>query len=147
MAPIALGTETDGSILVPSDRASLYSLKLTVGKASTHGTLPFTHLTDSLGPMTKSADDVASILDIISPIEGGTHRDALRTSFQGMRIGFLDPLEWAPGAVAVRPNEDYTQQVVGDLSCGFDSFPPSWIYTRSMKYPSQPTELRRPVPL
>ena len=115
MAPIALGTETDGSILVPSDRASLYSLKLTVGKVSTHGTLPFSPLTDSLGPMTKSTDDVTSILDIICPTEG-SYRDALRTSLKGMRIGFLDPVEWAPGAGAVRPNEDYTQQVVSEES-------------------------------
>ncbi|KAJ5724093.1 amidase signature domain-containing protein [Penicillium malachiteum] len=120
MAPIALGTETDGSILVPSDRASLYSLKLTVGKASTHGTLPFTQITDSLGPMTKSAHDVASILDILSPIKEGTNEDALTTSFKGMRVGFLDPLEWASGAGAVRPNEDYTQQALEEISAAAD---------------------------
>lgn len=112
MAPLALGTETDGSIVVPSDRASLYSLKLTVGKASTHGTLPFTRFTDSLGPMAKSTDDIASVLDILTPLKEGTYRDALGKSFKGMRIGFLDPVEWAPGAAAVRPNEDYTHQVV-----------------------------------
>ncbi|KAF9769682.1 hypothetical protein IL306_012886 [Fusarium sp. DS 682] len=110
MAPIALGTETDGSICVPSDRAGLYSLKFTVGKVSTKGLLPYTHVTDSLGPMTKSPADVATLLDILTPIHGGTHHDALRGSFKGLRIGFLDPAEWAPGPGAVRPNEDYTKQ-------------------------------------
>ncbi|KAK0702550.1 amidase signature domain-containing protein [Apiosordaria backusii] len=36
MAPVALGTETDGSIVVPSDRASLYSVKITIGGVSTN---------------------------------------------------------------------------------------------------------------
>lgn len=114
MAPIALGTETDGSILVPSDRASLYSLKLTVGKVSTHGILPFNHLSDSLGPMTKSPEDVASFLDILALIKEGMHHDALRKSFKGLRVGFLDPIEWAPGPGAVRPNEDFTKQMVSE---------------------------------
>ncbi|RSL88059.1 hypothetical protein CEP51_001899 [Fusarium floridanum] len=116
MAPIALGTETDGSILVPSDRAGLYSPKLTVGKLSTRGLLPFTRVTDSLGPMTKSPKDVATLLDILTPIQGGTHHDALTGSFKGLRIGFLDPAEWAPGPGAVRPNDDYTKQVIQEVS-------------------------------
>ncbi|KAK3366624.1 hypothetical protein B0T24DRAFT_596540 [Lasiosphaeria ovina] len=51
MAPVALRTETDGSILVLSERASLYLLKLTPGKASTRGTLGYTLFTDTLGPI------------------------------------------------------------------------------------------------
>jgi amidase len=116
MAPVALGTETDGSILVPSDRAGLYSLKLTVGKFSTRGTLGYTPISDSLGPMTKSPEDVATLLDILTPIEGKTHRDFLVHSFAGLRIGFLDPAVWAPGPGAVRPNEDFVRQVVRGTS-------------------------------
>jgi amidase len=112
MAPIALGTETDGSILVPSDRASLYSLKLTLGKAPTRGTLGYTPFTDTLGPMTKSPADVAVLLDLLTPIEGKSHRDFLTKSLTGIRIGFLDPAVWAPTADAVRPNADFTAQIV-----------------------------------
>lgn len=93
MAPIAVGTETDGSIPVPSCRAALYSLKLTVGKLSTKGLLPYTPVTDSLGPMAKSTKDVATFLDIVTPITGSTHHKYLVKSFKGMRIGFLDPAE------------------------------------------------------
>ncbi|KAM0418618.1 hypothetical protein ACHAPT_012421 [Fusarium lateritium] len=116
MAPVALGTETDGSILVPSDRAGLYSLTVTVGKLSTRGLLPFTRVTDSLGPMAKSPKDVATLLDILTPIQGGTHHNALTGSFKGLRIGFLDPAEWAPRPGAVRPNDDYTKQVIREVS-------------------------------
>lgn len=112
MDPIALGTETNGSILVPGDRASLYSLKLTVGKVSMHGVLPFTHLTDSLGPMAKSPEDIAAVLDILTPIQGRSYQNALTKSFKGLRVGFLDPIEWASGPGAVRPNEDFTKQTV-----------------------------------
>ncbi|KAK8037630.1 hypothetical protein PG991_000976 [Apiospora marii] len=120
MAPVSLGTETDGSILVPSDRASLYSLKLTVGKFSTTGTLPYTHVTDSLGPMAKSPEDLAAILDLLTPLEDKTNQQFLTKSFKGMRIGFLDPITWASGAGAVRPNEDYTKQTSLDIAAAID---------------------------
>lgn len=121
MAPVSLGTETDGSILVPSDRASLYSLKLTLGKASTRGTLGYTPFTDTLGPMTKSPEDVAVLLDILTPIEGGSHRDFLTKSLAGIRIGFLDPQVWAPTPDAVRPDADFTVQINKEVAAAIEA--------------------------
>lgn len=68
MAPFAIGTETEGSILQPSDRASLYSIKPAVGRTSTRGMLPVTPLVDVVGAMTMSPEDVAALLDILAPI-------------------------------------------------------------------------------
>jgi amidase len=116
MAPVALGKETDGSILVPSDRASLYSVKLTSGKAPTRGTLGYTPFTDTLGPMTKSPEDVAVLLDLLTPIKGKSHCDFLTKSLTGIRIGFLDPAVWAPTADAVRPNAEFSAQIVSHFS-------------------------------
>ncbi|KAH6842213.1 amidase signature domain-containing protein [Chaetomium sp. MPI-CAGE-AT-0009] len=121
MASVALGTETDGSILVPSDRASLYSLKLTLGKAPTRGTLGYTPFTDTLGPMTKSPEDVAVLLDFLTPIEGKSHRDFLTKSLTDIRIGFLDPAVWAPTADAVRPNADFTAQINEEVAAAVDA--------------------------
>jgi amidase len=65
-APISIGTETDGSIICPSERAALYGLKPTVGLASRSGIIPIAHSQDSPGPMAKSAYDVAMLLTIIA---------------------------------------------------------------------------------
>lgn len=112
MVPVAIGTETEGSILQPSDRASLYSMKPTVGRTSTSGMMPVTSLTDVVGPMTKSPEDVAGLLDIVAPLDGASHVDFLTKSFENLRIGFLDTKQWLSGAAVCRPNEDYTKQLV-----------------------------------
>ncbi|KAI0873856.1 amidase signature domain-containing protein [Hypoxylon argillaceum] len=116
MAPVALGSETDGSITQPSDRASLYSLKLSVGKASFRGILPGTPLADTAGPMTKSPGDVATLLDILEPLKEGSHRDFLTKSFVGLRIGFLDEKECVSSPNAVRPNDAYSEQFNHDFN-------------------------------
>ena len=61
-APIALGTEIDGSITQPAGRASLYGLKATVGAISTNGTSPYSPFSDSIGSFAKSADDMALLM-------------------------------------------------------------------------------------
>jgi amidase len=45
---IALGTETDGSIICPSSRAALYGIKPTVGLVSRAGVIPISHTQDSV---------------------------------------------------------------------------------------------------
>ena len=110
MAPVALGTETDGSILMPSDRASLYSVKLTHGVISTRGTLPYIATADTVGPMGKSAEDMALLLSVL--LNGTDFTQHLTKSFKGLRIGFLDPVVWASGPAAVKPNMDFNEQFV-----------------------------------
>jgi len=112
IVPVFLGIETDGSILVPSDRTNLYSLKLTTGKASTYGILGYTPFIDTLKPMTRSPEDVATLLDFLTPMEGYLHREFLTRSVASLRIGFLDPAVWAPTADAVRPDAGFTNQLV-----------------------------------
>ena len=112
MAPFALGTETEGSILQPSDRASLYSIKPTTGKISTRGFLPGTPLTDVVAPMTKSPGDIAALFDVLMPMQGSSYLDFLTMSFTGLRIGFLDTKQWLSGAAVCRPSEDYIKQLV-----------------------------------
>lgn len=77
-APIAIGTETDGSIVCPANRAALYGLKPTVGLTSRAGIIPISHTQDSPGPMARSAWDVAAMMDVIV---GKDPRDVASTSF------------------------------------------------------------------
>ncbi|KAK4696740.1 amidase, partial [Phenoliferia sp. Uapishka_3] len=72
-AAVSIGTETDGSIICPSNRAALYGIKPTVGLASRAGIIPISSTQDSPGPMAKSAYDAALILSIISGFDPRDH--------------------------------------------------------------------------
>lgn len=91
-APLALATETDGSITQPANRAALYGIKVTVGSVSTEGTAPWSHLTDSVGGMAKSAEDLAYLVDAI--MEGGEYASNLTNDWAGQTIGFVDDTLW-----------------------------------------------------
>ncbi len=61
-APLAVGTETDGSVTCPASVAGLVGLKPTVGLISGAGIIPISHTQDTAGPMTVSVRDAAMLL-------------------------------------------------------------------------------------
>jgi amidase len=62
LAAIAVGTETDGSILSPSAANSLVGIKPTVGLISRTGIVPLAHSQDTAGPMARTVRDAALLL-------------------------------------------------------------------------------------
>jgi Asp-tRNA(Asn)/Glu-tRNA(Gln) amidotransferase A subunit family amidase len=60
-AAIAVGTETDGSIVSPSSINGLVGLKPTVGLVSRDGIIPISHTQDTAGPMARSVADAAAL--------------------------------------------------------------------------------------
>ncbi len=63
MVPLSLGSDTNGSIRVPSSFCGLFGLKPTYGRLSRAGTFPFVASLDHLGPMTRSVADLALAYD------------------------------------------------------------------------------------
>lgn len=61
--PIALGSDTNGSIRVPASLCGLFGLKPTYGRLSRAGTYPFVDAFDHLGPLARSVDDLALSFD------------------------------------------------------------------------------------
>jgi aspartyl-tRNA(Asn)/glutamyl-tRNA(Gln) amidotransferase subunit A len=61
--PLALGSDTNGSIRVPSSLCGLFGLKPTYGRLSRAGSFPFVDALDHLGPMARSAHDLALSFD------------------------------------------------------------------------------------
>ena len=61
LAPIALGTETDGSIVCPASVNGVVGLKPTVGRLSTKHIIPISASQDTPGPMARNVDDVAAL--------------------------------------------------------------------------------------
>ncbi|QNG17773.1 amidase [Rhodococcus triatomae] len=66
-ATIGLGTDTGGSIRVPSSYQGLYGIRTTHGAVSTEGLLPLAPSFDTVGAMTRSADELESVVAVLLP--------------------------------------------------------------------------------
>ncbi|KAI0649784.1 amidase signature enzyme [Trametes meyenii] len=66
LAAAALGTETDGSIISPSNMNNLVGIKPTVGLTSRAGVIPISAHQDTVGPMARSVADAATVLSVIA---------------------------------------------------------------------------------
>jgi amidase len=86
--PVAVGTETDGSVTSPAAACSLVGMKPTIGLVSRSGIVPIAHSQDTAGPMTRTVADLAVLLTAMA----GT-----------------DPRDVATRASRVAPNTDYTR--------------------------------------
>ena len=62
----SIGTDTAGSIRIPSALCGIVGLKPTRGRVSTHGVFPLSWTMDHVGPMTKTVKDAAGLLEIIT---------------------------------------------------------------------------------
>ena len=69
LCAIAIGTETDGSIVSPSSVNGLVGLKPTVGLVSRTGIIPISATQDTAGPMTRTVKDAAIVLGAIAGID------------------------------------------------------------------------------
>ncbi|HRA40807.1 MAG TPA: amidase [Pyrinomonadaceae bacterium] len=69
LAAVAIGTETDGSIVCPSAICGIVGLKPTIGLVSRSGIIPIAISQDTAGPMTRSVADAAAVLTVISAID------------------------------------------------------------------------------
>jgi amidase len=75
LAPLAVGTETDGSIVSPSSACGVVGLKPTVGLVSRAGIVPISAVQDTAGPMTRCVADAAALLGAMAgpdPADGAT---------------------------------------------------------------------------
>jgi len=73
LAPLAVGTETDGSITSPANCCGIVGFKPTVGLVSRDGIIPIAASQDTAGPMTRSVRDAALLLQVLA---GADARDA-----------------------------------------------------------------------
>jgi amidase len=66
LAPIAVGTETDGSIVCPASACGIVGIKPTSGLVSRHGIVPISPVQDTAGPMTACVADAAALLSVLA---------------------------------------------------------------------------------
>lgn len=69
LSAIGIGTETDGSVVCPSNANSLVGIKPTVGLISRAGIIPISHSQDTAGPMCRTVTDAAILLGVLTGID------------------------------------------------------------------------------
>src|SRR6266700_2871979 len=69
LAAASLGTETDGSILCPASLNAVVGIKPTVGLTSRAGIIPIAHSQDTVGPISRTVADAASLLGAITGVD------------------------------------------------------------------------------
>ncbi len=69
LAPVGIGTETDGSIVCPSSSNGLAGIKPTVGLVSRGGIIPISHSQDGAGPMCRTVRDAAILLGALTGVD------------------------------------------------------------------------------
>ena len=119
-APISIGTDTTGSVIMPATRAALYGLRTTVSIVPMKGVIPVSRLFDTIGPMAKTVQDVADTLDVIvdksktyAPAQG--YVSVLPGEWSKIRVGVVDPNLWYISASLAKPNAAAQAQIVSDL--------------------------------
>jgi len=92
LCAVAVGTETDGSVVCPSSANGLAGIKPTLGLISRAGIVPIAHSQDTAGPMARTLRDAAILL---SALAGADSRDNATAASQGKAASdytrFLDP--------------------------------------------------------
>jgi amidase len=87
LCAVAVGTETDGSIVGPSHANSAFGLKPTVGRVPGAGIIPIAHSQDTAGPITRTATDAAILLGVLSSPSVDFTGALVRGALRGTRIG------------------------------------------------------------
>jgi amidase len=73
---VAIGTETDGSIVGPANNCGVVGIKPTVGLVSRAGVIPISHTQDTVGPHARTVADAAAVLSAIVSRSGDTRDPA-----------------------------------------------------------------------
>ncbi|HEX3724736.1 MAG TPA: Asp-tRNA(Asn)/Glu-tRNA(Gln) amidotransferase subunit GatA [Pirellulales bacterium] len=99
MTPLAIGTDTGGSIRQPAGLCGVTGLKPTYGRVSRYGLVAFASSLDQIGPLARTAEDAALLLEVLAghdPLDSTSvkkevprYSQSLREPLRGLRLGLV----------------------------------------------------------
>jgi amidase len=105
LCAVAIGTETDGSIICPAQANSIVGIKPTLGLVSRSGIIPIAHSQDTAGPMARTVSDAAVLLGALTGVDS---RDPVTQESRGKSYTdytqFLEPNDIRGARIGVARN-------------------------------------------
>ena len=130
LAAAALGSDTGGSVRIPSSFCGLVGLKPTFGLIPSTGVLPLDPTLDSIGPLCRTAEDCALLHQVMAgpdPVAPETHKQACRSIIEdlegevaGLRLCFPREYFWVDVDAEVEAAVRASAQVFADLNVHID---------------------------
>ena len=125
MVPVALGTDTSGSVRIPASLCGITGLKTTVGRISRADVYPLSTTLDSVGPLTLTAADAALVYEALQGADPGDPATAgqvphdvtaaLGAGVGGLRLAFIETMFFDGADPAVVAAVRATGDVLADL--------------------------------
>ncbi len=123
LCAIAVGTETDGSIVCPSSANGIVGIKPTVGLVSRAGIIPISHTQDTAGPMCRTVADAATLLGALAgpdPADSATAASSGKIPADYTR--FLDPKGLHGARIGVlRKTFDFSESIAPVFNAALDA--------------------------
>jgi len=143
----AIGTDTGGSIRMPSSANSLTGIKPTWGRVSRHGLLPVSESLDHVGPMARSAADAAAILRVIAgadPLDPTALADAVPDYLAATDAGvqhLVLGIDWkfATGGLS--------REITGSLEQALAAFEDLGVRIQEVSLPWSDEDFRASIPI
>ncbi|KAJ5568691.1 hypothetical protein N7450_011177 [Penicillium hetheringtonii] len=125
ISPFSIGTETDGSLVCPSGRAALYTIKPTIGLVSQEGIIPISNLCDAAGPMTKTTHDLATLFDVLTDRgSSDSFTKSLTRSWSDISVAVLDPETWKYSEDLTKPADGAESQILHEVHEAYELIKP-----------------------
>jgi aspartyl-tRNA(Asn)/glutamyl-tRNA(Gln) amidotransferase subunit A len=100
LVPVALGSDTGGSVRIPAALCGTVGLKTTVGRISRAGVYPLSWTLDSVGPLTRSVEDAALVYQVLQGVDADDEATVgvpphdvlpvLKKGAKGLRLAFAE---------------------------------------------------------
>jgi Asp-tRNA(Asn)/Glu-tRNA(Gln) amidotransferase A subunit family amidase len=131
MVPIALGSQTNGSIIRPGAFCGVFAMKPSHGLVSRAGVLPLSRTLDHIGPFARSIEDIALALDAIAgfdaddpdtrPLAASNFRKIATEEF-GLdpRLAFVKTPMWDKADADTREAFEDLAKELGETCFGYD---------------------------
>src|SRR5262245_58186556 len=131
LVPMALGTDTGGSVRIPAALCGTVGLKTTVGRISRAGVYPLSFTLDSVGPLTRSVEDAALVYRALQGPDpddettvGVAPSDVLgdlKRGVKGLRIAFAETVFFDGVDAEIERAVRQAGKVLRDLGAHVDS--------------------------